>query len=86
MTTEQLRVDTNISGELWQSWSETEKRNWKKRVEELEEEWKNWLFTEEEVEKNPKREQCFELAWNEGHSNGYEEVENYFRKVVELIK
>jgi len=44
------------------------------------------LFKEYEVEDNPKKERCWELAWEHGHSSGYSEIEMYFIEIVELIK
>jgi hypothetical protein len=44
------------------------------------------LFEEFGVCNNPKSMRCFELAWEYGHSAGYEEVYNYFVDLVELIK
>ena len=50
------------------------------------EEFKQALFKHYGVENNPKREKAYELAWEEGHSNGYSEVEIYFSDFVHLIK
>jgi hypothetical protein len=50
------------------------------------EEFKNDLFVEFGVEDNPKREQCYGIAYDMGHSNGFSEVYNYFDQLVELIK
>ena len=43
------------------------------------------LFEEFGVANNPKREACFSLAWEHGHSSGYDEIYNYFSEFVELI-
>lgn len=37
------------------------------------------------VEQNPKINMAYELAWEYGHANGFNEVENYFRDLVCLI-
>jgi hypothetical protein len=50
------------------------------------EDFKNDLFLEFGVEYNPKREQCYEIAYNMGHSSGFSEVYNCFDKIVGLIK
>lgn len=86
MDTKQLRRKTNISYVGWKDQTPKERKEWDKRVLKSEERWKNWLFEDEEVEDNPKRERCFGIAWEQGHSCGYEEVESYFREIVELIK
>ncbi len=52
----------------------------------LNEEFKNDLYKEFGVEENPKREKCFLLAYEQGHSSGRGEVYNYFAEFVELIK
>lgn len=44
------------------------------------------LFKEWGVEDNPKAVQCFNIAWNLGHSEGYPEIAHYFSEIVELIK
>jgi hypothetical protein len=44
------------------------------------------LFEEFGVANNPKREACFQLAWEHGHASGFEEVYNYFSEFVELIR
>jgi ribonuclease M5 len=45
----------------------------------------NDLFKQYGVENHPKRERCFGLAWEHGHSAGYTEVLSYFDEFVELI-
>ena len=44
------------------------------------------LFEEFGVCNNPKSIRCFQLAWEHGHSSGYEEVYNYFADFVTLIE
>lgn len=44
------------------------------------------IFKEFDVENNPKREKCFSLAWEHGHSSGFSDVYYYFADLVELIK
>ena len=51
----------------------------------LYQEFQNDLFEEYGVSDNPKKFKCFELAWEYGHSSGYEEVYNHFGDLVELI-
>lgn len=50
------------------------------------EEFRQYLFKKYRVERNKKRLKCFKLAWDEGHANGYYEVELYFEDFVTLIK
>ena len=38
------------------------------------------------VEDNPKRELCYSLAWDRGHSHGLNEVLIHFSEFVNLIK
>ena len=47
---------------------------------------KNDLFLVLGVSQNPKRELMYKLAWDYGHSSGYQEVYNYALDLVELIK
>jgi hypothetical protein len=44
------------------------------------------LFKEHGVSEHPKRERCYSLAYEYGHSSGYSEVANYFNELVNLIK
>lgn len=52
----------------------------------LEEEFKQDLFKEFDVENNPKRERCYNLAYEEGHAYGLSTVYAKFEDFVELIK
>lgn len=52
----------------------------------IKERFKLALFKEYDIENNPKREKVWALAWEEGHSSGFSEIEYYFMKYVELIK
>jgi len=45
----------------------------------------NDLFEEFGVVGNPKADKCFSIAYEMGHSSGYQEVWNYFSELVELI-
>ena len=44
------------------------------------------LFEEYGVSNNPKAEQCYNIAYEFGHSDGYYEIAHYFSDIVELIK
>jgi hypothetical protein len=44
------------------------------------------LFKEFGVENHPKKDKCFELAWEHGHANRDSEVRLYFEDFVALIK
>lgn len=44
------------------------------------------LFDWFRVKDNPKRERCYELAYELGHSGGLSEVYNVFDQLVDLIK
>jgi len=61
-------------------------RLYRSTVAEREEEFKKDLFVEFGVEDNPKREQCYEIAYNMGKSNGFSEVYCCFDEIVGLIK
>lgn len=52
----------------------------------LTEQFKQDLFVEHDVVTNPKRDKCYSLAWDRGHSDGYGEVASYFDTFVDLIK
>lgn len=62
------------------------KEQYRKKRSELNLQFEHALYKEYGVENNPKRQKCFELAWEHGHSSGFSEVENYFSEFVELIK
>lgn len=47
---------------------------------------KDTLFEEFGVTFNEKKEKCFALAWEHGHSSGFDEVYNYFSEFVVLIR
>jgi hypothetical protein len=47
---------------------------------------KKALAEEYGIISNPKFEKAFDIAWQQGHSSGYSEVENYFSDLVDLIK
>ena len=49
-------------------------------------EFKEDLFEEFGVSQNPKREQCYSLAYEDAHSYGLESVYDKFSELVELIK
>ena len=52
----------------------------------LHREFKDDLFADYGVTDNPKKFKCFELAWDNSHSCGLEEVYNYFGDLVQLIQ
>jgi len=54
-----------------------------RRIHEL---FKKDLFEEYDVADNPKREKCFAIAWERGHSSGYNDVACVFGDIVELIR
>ena len=62
------------------------KKQYGEEIHKLHEEFVNDLFEEFGVTDNPKRHKAFELAWEKGHANGFEEVYNEFYDLVELIK
>jgi hypothetical protein len=50
------------------------------------EEFKRDLFEEFGVTDNPKKDRCYTIAHEEGHSSGFSEVYSEFSDLVELIK
>jgi hypothetical protein len=46
----------------------------------------DYLFEKYDVTDNPKRDKCYHLAYEYGHSSGDSEIEYYFSELVELIK
>ena len=70
-------MKTETAAERRDRWEEERKEH---------ERFKARLFKKHEVENNPKREACYKLAWDYGHSSGFSEVESYFSDLVELIK
>ena len=49
-------------------------------------EFKARLAKENGVENNPKLDRLFGIAWDFGHSSGFDEVDLYFNRMVDLIK
>lgn len=49
-------------------------------------EFENDLYKEFQVENNPKKEDCFRIAWGYGHDSGLNSVYEYFFDLVDLIK
>lgn len=47
---------------------------------------KNELINAHGIERDIKFEKAFDLAWDLGHSSGYDEVKYYFGELVDLIK
>jgi predicted nucleic acid-binding protein len=62
------------------------KKQYGEETHKLHEEFVNDLFEEFGVTDNPKRHKAFQVAWEKGHANGFEEVYNEFYDLVELIK
>jgi len=52
----------------------------------LMEEFQRDLFREYDVQSNPKRYKCYDMAWERGHSAGLYEVVGNFSDLVELIQ
>lgn len=52
----------------------------------LHEQFKLDMFKDLGIEKNPKREKLFAVAWERGHSSGYSDVYNVACDLVELIE
>jgi len=52
----------------------------------IDEQWRKELFAEFGVSCNPKRDKCYALAYEHGHSSGYSEIYNYFSEFVTLIQ
>jgi hypothetical protein len=50
------------------------------------EQFKQDLFEDLGIEANPKRDKLFSIAWDMGHSAGYQEVYGYACDLVELIE
>lgn len=55
-------------------------QNWKH------EEFVQDLFEEFDLINNPKKDLCFNIAYNQNHSEGYRSVYDKFSELVELIK
>ena len=46
----------------------------------------NMLFEKYQVQDNPKAQKAFDIAWDYGHSSGYNEVEIMFEELLPLIE
>lgn len=62
------------------------RREYRQKEREIQEEFKQDLFKAYKVENNPKKDRCYALAWEHGHSSGLFEVLSYFDDLVDLIK
>lgn len=49
------------------------------------EQFKTDLFEHFKVQDHPKRNLCYQLAYDRGHANGYQEIYNEFEDLVQLI-
>lgn len=57
------------------------------QTKEIEAEWKLWLYQDAAADLSTEASDLiFQKAWEEGHASGYEEVDNLFRELVELIR
>jgi hypothetical protein len=70
----------------WHTRSATTTRKWTRARNLLEAEFKADLFDEHGVTGHPKANRAFDLAWDRGHSAGYQEVANYFDDLADLLK
>lgn len=61
-------------------------KHYREELAKVEEEFKLALFEEYRMENNPKREKMFSIAWEKGHSDGYNGVESEFSTLVELMQ
>jgi hypothetical protein len=64
----------------------TEMRKYHEARFALEAEFKRDLFDQHGVTGHPKAERAFQLAWDYGHSSGFQEVANYFDDLADLLK
>lgn len=51
----------------------------------IDNQFKQDMFKELDIENNEKRDLLFSKAWEMGHSSGYDEVKNYMIDLVDLI-
>jgi hypothetical protein len=56
------------------------------REKEIMETFTNDLFEDLGITDNPKRYKLYSIAWEMGHSSGFQEVYNYALQLVDLIK
>ena len=66
--------------------TEDDKKLYSGRGNEITERFKLALLREHGVEDNPKAMDVWIMAWDQGHSGGYEDVESYFEQLVGLIE
>lgn len=50
------------------------------------EESKAKLSQEHGLDRNKKFDRAYEIAWDHGHASGFDEVENYFADLADLLK
>jgi hypothetical protein len=63
------------------------KAEWKKQITELEHEWELWLAGQyaAELSRNVQI-LIFDMAWSDGHSNGYAEVEQKYSDLAAFVE
>lgn len=77
--------DERIEKEVNPLFNAKDKKAYREAYHKLNNEFKLALFKEYGVEDNPKAEKLWTIAWNDGHSGGYSEIEISFSNMVELI-
>lgn len=64
-----------------------QREEWNAAIRELESKWAAWLKKESAHRiPAPLHQELFEKAWDDGHSNGYEEVERYYNDYVDFAE
>ena len=63
-----------------------EKRKYRMKVDKINNDFIKALFIGYDIYSNPKKDILCKLAWDYGHSSGYNEIEIYFEELVDLIR
>lgn len=63
-----------------------QKDDYNRRMNELNELFKNDLLEDVGLENHPFRDKIFAYAWSEWHSGGYSEIASHFVELADLIK
>ena len=62
------------------------RKDFDKRMSEVEQEFINWLYDDLGIQDNPKKEKLYSIAYERGHSGGFSEIYSEALDLVELIQ
>ena len=93
MIAEQIRIEAQQL--IWPTSDDYDKNNehikkaraeYRESINAIEEKFEKLLADEYGLTKHSKRHKVFEMAWEKGHSTGYESVEYWYEELAALVK